>query len=107
MSTLFPSNTLPPPRDRAASRSRERRARLRHHDRLGGVGAGRRARGVVVQVARVAGAPDRKSVVWGKGVDLGGRRIIKKKGGGAGKDRARAAHVGVQGEADRSARRRW
>src|SRR5256885_15483156 len=32
-----------------------------------GTGSGRQARG------------DRKSVVWGKSVDLGGRRIIKKK----------------------------
>src|SRR2546425_167535 len=37
------SHPLPPRRARAASRGREHRARLRHHDRLGGVSAGRRA----------------------------------------------------------------
>src|SRR2546429_9703018 len=31
------------------------------------------------QAPQSSPSPDRKSVVWGKSVDLGGRRIIKKK----------------------------
>src|SRR2546425_10295447 len=35
---------------------------------------------------------DRKSAVWGKRVDLGGRRIIKKKSAGRGRDSCVEAH---------------
>src|SRR3989442_15356736 len=52
----------------------ERRVRRRHHGQLDDGGLVRPALGG----PRDRG-PDRKSVVWGKSVDLGGRRIIKKK----------------------------
>src|SRR6266446_5085028 len=38
-----------------------------------------RLRGEVAQLVSEIATEDRKSVVWGKSVDLGGRRIINKK----------------------------
>src|SRR2546430_15834788 len=68
------------PDGRAAARRRRRRHRTGGRHR-GGVGPRRPARApaTLVRAGGACPARDRKSVVEGKSVDLGGRRIIKKK----------------------------
>src|SRR5258706_10759408 len=60
------------------ARGADRRAGRAPAARAAGGGA-RRRRGARLRGAAATARPDRKSVVEGKRVDLGGRRIIKKK----------------------------